>query len=244
MEPVGADAPSVIQRASVDPERHGCRDLSFDSYRVGSPSGALNFADWNSLSDQNVTPFDGPDGGTTPGDGIGETWDEAGGSNDNVLAESFLLSSTTIAINDSLPLGMAFKPAGLHDITFEYRDPATQAVVVGTVEYAMAPGVFGDYNNDGKVDAADYVVFRNAEGTSNVLPNDSFGGVIGPNQYNQWKAHFGQSAGSGLGSEVGRRARACRGDAARDRCVSGFHPPAGCGEVAVKMRTALRPVCA
>lgn len=60
-----------------------------------------------------------------------------------------------------------------------------------------APGLVGDYNQDGKVDAADYVVWRNNLGSTNVLPNDSFGGVIGPAQYNQWRFHFGQSAGAG-----------------------------------------------
>jgi hypothetical protein len=60
-----------------------------------------------------------------------------------------------------------------------------------------APGLLGDYNQDGKVDAADYVIWRNNSGTLNVLPNDAFGGVIGPSQYNQWRSHFGQSAGTG-----------------------------------------------
>ncbi len=41
----------------------------------------------------------------------------------------------------------------------------------------------GDYNDDGKVDAADYVVWRNEIGT--------------PAGYDMWRAHFGQSAGSG-----------------------------------------------
>lgn len=59
------------------------------------------------------------------------------------------------------------------------------------------PGLIGDYNQDGKVDAADYIVWRNNLGSTNVLPNDSFGGVIGPSQYNQWRFHFGQSAGTG-----------------------------------------------
>jgi hypothetical protein len=44
----------------------------------------------------------------------------------------------------------------------------------------------GDYNGDGHVDAADYVVWRNDPGT--------FGGGGG---YNTWRANFGTSAGSG-----------------------------------------------
>jgi hypothetical protein len=58
----------------------------------------------------------------------------------------------------------------------------------------------GDYNNDGIVNAADFVVWRQNVGTTNVLPNDPIGGTIGPAQYDQWRANFGNLAGTGLGS--------------------------------------------
>ncbi|MEX2307915.1 MAG: hypothetical protein WD738_10005 [Pirellulales bacterium] len=56
-------------------------------------------------------------------------------------------------------------------------------------------GLPGDYNDDGKVDAADYVVWRKNHGTSNTLPNDPHGGTIGTDQYNTWRANFGSMAG-------------------------------------------------
>ena len=62
------------------------------------------------------------------------------------------------------------------------------------------PGVDGDYNGNGVVDAADYAVWRNNVGTTNVLPNDPTGGTIGATQYNTWKANFGKTPGSGSGS--------------------------------------------
>ncbi len=49
----------------------------------------------------------------------------------------------------------------------------------------------GDYNDDGVVDAADYTVWRDNEGTSNVLPNDPAGGTIGPQQYDNWRSNYG-----------------------------------------------------
>jgi hypothetical protein len=55
----------------------------------------------------------------------------------------------------------------------------------------------GDYNNNGTVDTADYVVWRKYNGTTHTLPNDPTGGTIGTTQYNDWRTHFGQSAGSG-----------------------------------------------
>jgi hypothetical protein len=54
---------------------------------------------------------------------------------------------------------------------------------------AAAPGPPGDFNNDGDVDAADYAVWRKGIGT-NFTQND----------YDVWRAHFGQTVGSGAAS--------------------------------------------
>jgi hypothetical protein len=67
----------------------------------------------------------------------------------------------------------------------------------------LAPivGVDGDYNNDNKVDAADYVLFRKFFGMTSTLPNDpDVGTTIDADQYNTWRQHFGEMAmGSALG---------------------------------------------
>jgi hypothetical protein len=64
----------------------------------------------------------------------------------------------------------------------------------------------GDYNDDGRVDAADYVRWRQNEGTMNMLPNDPHGGTIGQDQYNTWRANFGlpndAESGATLGANV------------------------------------------
>jgi hypothetical protein len=58
-------------------------------------------------------------------------------------------------------------------------------------------GIPGDYNNDRIVDAADYVIWRNALDTDTVLPNDDTPGVT-IEDYTVWKQHFGMStSGSG-----------------------------------------------
>jgi hypothetical protein len=49
----------------------------------------------------------------------------------------------------------------------------------------------GDFNGDGTVNAADYVVWRKGFGTSYTQ-----------NDYNTWRAHFGQATGSGAGTTV------------------------------------------
>jgi hypothetical protein len=65
-----------------------------------------------------------------------------------------------------------------------------------------SPALNGDYNNNGRVDGADYVVWRDNVGTTNPLPNDPTGGTIGPTQYNTWRSNFGLGAGAGSGLGV------------------------------------------
>jgi hypothetical protein len=59
------------------------------------------------------------------------------------------------------------------------------------------PGVQGDYNGNGVVDAADYVLWRNG-GT---LQNDPTQGTQ-PEDYDFWRARFGNRAGGGSGNSV------------------------------------------
>jgi hypothetical protein len=68
----------------------------------------------------------------------------------------------------------------------------------------VAPRITGDYDNNGVVDAADYVLWRNSVGTTTVLPNDPVGGMIGTAQYNNWRSNFGKlpGGGSGLGASA------------------------------------------
>lgn len=55
-----------------------------------------------------------------------------------------------------------------------------------------------DYNENGAVDAADYVVWREHDGRTEELANDLIGGQIGATHYMQWTAHFGETS-SGAG---------------------------------------------
>lgn len=59
-------------------------------------------------------------------------------------------------------------------------------------------GVLGDFNLDDRVDAADYVVWRNTRGTNAIAADASGNGSIDQADYNIWKANFGAvAAGSG-----------------------------------------------
>jgi T5SS/PEP-CTERM-associated repeat protein len=51
-------------------------------------------------------------------------------------------------------------------------------------------GLPGDYNRNGIVDAADYIVWRDRRGSNSSLPNDDTPGV-GADDYDRWRANFG-----------------------------------------------------
>jgi phospholipase/lecithinase/hemolysin len=54
----------------------------------------------------------------------------------------------------------------------------------------------GDYNQNGTVDSADYVVYRRTLGSMTDLRADGNGdGTIDAGDYNVWRAHFGQASG-------------------------------------------------
>lgn len=53
----------------------------------------------------------------------------------------------------------------------------------------------GDYNEDGTVDSADYVVWRDSQGAdAGTLPNDPVGGTIGQAHYETWRDNFGRTS--------------------------------------------------
>jgi hypothetical protein len=68
------------------------------------------------------------------------------------------------------------------------------------VTYITSGGVTGDYNQNGVVDAADYIVWRKKLGQSFALPNRDPANGTGPisaADYNSWRTRFGNTSGSG-----------------------------------------------
>jgi hypothetical protein len=84
---------------------------------------------------------------------------------------------------------VAFRP------TADY-DYAIDNFVVET----FTAGVLGDYNNNGKVDAADYVLWRNGGPLSNEVDTP---GTVNAADYAEWRARFGNpGSGAGLGGAI------------------------------------------
>lgn len=80
----------------------------------------------------------------------------------------------------------------------EFGLDAGNIVNMDNFRIEFLPGQNGDYNANGKVDAADYVVWRKNEGTTNVLPNDNgIGGTVGAAHYDLWRSNFDNPASGG-----------------------------------------------
>ncbi len=72
-----------------------------------------------------------------------------------------------------------------------------------TVYQVVAAALPGDYNNNGVVDTADYVIWRDNQGApAGSLPNDTAGGAIGMAQYNLWRTNYGATSLSAGGAAV------------------------------------------
>lgn len=89
-----------------------------------------------------------------------------------------------------------------NELTNPNADPLSIVLVGGSITVMPLPtALAGDYNGNGTVDAADYVVWRNTAGqTGTGLPADGNGNnSVDAGDYNVWRARFGQTA-SGAGT--------------------------------------------
>jgi hypothetical protein len=70
-----------------------------------------------------------------------------------------------------------------------------------TIDYAILPaGLAGDYNGNGTVDAADYVLWRNGGPLQNEVDNP---GVLNQQDYSEWRARFGANSMAGSRAKGG-----------------------------------------
>jgi hypothetical protein len=70
---------------------------------------------------------------------------------------------------------------------------------------ALAPGIAGDYNNNGTVDAADYAIWRKKLNQSVTIPNDITPGTVVAQDYVEWESRFGKTTfdfGAGSGTNI------------------------------------------
>jgi hypothetical protein len=185
---------------AVTMKNNSASPISANFYGITSDAGALSLAGWSSLDNQNYDAVDGTDPGSVPGDSDGEGWDAAGGSNANQLIELFLAEAgSSIGAGETLNLGNAFNTSifgvgNEGDLEFSFG-LVDKLPITGKVTYVTG-GVLGDYNNNGVVDAGDYVLWRKGGPLQNEGDNP---GVVNAADYTFWRSRFGATSGSGAG---------------------------------------------
>lgn len=171
--------------------------VELGAYQISSPEGDLRVAQWQDLAGNTGFPT---------GNGSGNGWEKDGGSGPTQLLETYLTGSSLFTNGTNISLGAIFTPGGDESLTFSYR-LGNGAVIDSIVSYVGAgpDTLLGDFNNDGSVDAADYLVWRNnLNGPDGVLNGngDNTGasmGVVDGADYLAWKGNFGAKATGALG---------------------------------------------
>lgn len=113
-----------------------------------------------------------------------------------------------VTVNFSVPAGLTGTfPLGFGAASFNTLVDSNASAVpinltdVGSITVMPAAvGVPGDYNSNGVVDAADYVRWRDRNGTTFTLPNEVSGvtpGQVTAEDYTAWRTRFGRTSGAG-----------------------------------------------
>ena len=168
--------------------------LDVTSYSLKSSLGQLLFGNLTSLESQNIG-----DPAMDPNNGIGF---EILSQTSNDITEADLIGSTVFDNSTSLSLGNIFNTATNaldRDLVLSFTTLA--GTFAGQVIYIPGVAVEGDYNGDGIVDAADYIVWRKHLGASITLPNENPSattpGIVDQEDYDYWRSRFGATSGSG-----------------------------------------------
>jgi T5SS/PEP-CTERM-associated repeat protein len=144
-------------------------------------------------------------GGTTPG----TTFDTLHVSGPTVLGGTLnvsLISDFIPSAGNTFPIIMA--TGGITGRFTSLVLPALSALVwqldYQPTSLSLIVTIPGDYNHNGTVDAADYVVWRKTLGQiGNWFAADGNGnGIVDNGDFDVWRAHFGQAAGSGAGASA------------------------------------------
>jgi hypothetical protein len=169
----------------------GDSPISVDHYEITSESGSLSPPGWASLDSA------GPEIVTELGPGA-DQFDAVAAISPSLLVELNLLGSATWQPGQSWSIGFPFDsddPEFVLDPVFRFSTtggfilPGGTEILpddLGRGAFLVIPELPGDFNGDGSVDAADYVVWRKTGGTQA--------------GYDAWRANFGRTLASGEGS--------------------------------------------
>jgi hypothetical protein len=176
---IDAGIPNPIFRGPNPANFGSLPSLRWDTYLTGS--GGLSAAPPNSAGGA-------VDIGGTTNISTGGTF-----TDDTVNMQWYTTSTTDIGQFTLGRFTLHNTAQGTWLLRLDSKDQTAPFYVSGDVQSGLlVPDLLGDYNGDGKVDAADYVTWRKN-------PSAFFGSPTG---YNVWRSNFGNPAGSGLGAGV------------------------------------------
>jgi hypothetical protein len=108
---------------------------------------------------------------------------------------SYLSNSITSAGPYTLDLAIgAAATAGTYPIVVEFAGDGPLGISTDFNLIISSAGIPGDYNSNGVVDAADYVLWRNGGPLQNEIETQ---GTVDAADYTAWRAHFGNTSGAG-----------------------------------------------
>ncbi len=175
-------------------------DTDFYSFSVAAPS----------LFGATLTPRGGVF--TQASEGQSPTTFDANARNNLALSILSTNGTTVLSMASANPAGGVesipnlLLPAG--GTYFARITGADDTIQLYELSLTATPILLGDYNKNGVVDAADYVVWRNTQGQSVATgtgADGNFDGQITMADFTVWRSHFGQSAGSGAdGASTGQ----------------------------------------
>ena len=157
-------------------------DLDIDFVEIASDAGSLTTGTYTGLGGNPSYPA---------GSGTGDGWEFGSNNDSQKIIESYLLGSSTVAIDQEVMLGDGFDASGARDLSFTYHRVGDSQGTVGNVVYVLT----GDFNGDLVVDGADYAYWRNNLGANESVLNGTGdqSGTVDSGDLNLWLQNFGIS---------------------------------------------------
>jgi hypothetical protein len=163
-------------------------NVGLEAYTITSKSGKLQTANgtWNSLQDQ-----------------AAPNWDQADNSDAHRITEFKTSGSTALAgggtvLNLGTPITTSAGPLDVDDFSFQFS-LSTGQIMNGIVKFGPLPTFTpnaADYDDDGDVDGADFLVWQRALGAT-VTPgtgaDGSNNGKVDAADLTLWKTNFGSA---------------------------------------------------
>ena len=113
------------------------------------------------------------------------------------VSDSITSFAAAAVLGQDLNNGWLINPSGAD--AWGFRSSESESIddrPIISITYAVPqPTIFGDYDQNGNLDAGDYVVWRKTLGQSIVLPNNSTPGTVSQADYDVWRSPLRPNGG-------------------------------------------------